>query len=222
MTKDPEVKSRVSSVRSSSVRSMRPLPGGSAASEIVGAPAAPPAAPAAPPGAASGSDGLVVGGVAWQQRLLGRSWMSQVARVAPSRRLRLVLLLKALVLAFVHLPATGVASADFRVADLEREVRELRQQLRVQGQRIEALERQIARASGTTPLEGPVEPITNDGLPEWLDQAAWERIEPGSVREQRSKRVLYYALELCGNAFLAGHIELIDGRVSALQIPRLR
>jgi hypothetical protein len=147
-------------------------------------------------------------------------------------------LLGALALALVHLPAVGVAGADFRVGDLEREVRELRQQSRAQSQRIDALEQQIARAAtDALAAEDPEEPVGTDALPQWVDRGAWERIEPGmaeldvvkhlgpptSVREHRSgERILHYALEFDSNAFLAGHVELSNGRVAAVQMPRLR
>jgi hypothetical protein len=142
-----------------------------------------------------------------------------------------------IVLICAMLASPGFAAApDFRVHELEREVRELRDVLRNQARRLDALEQ---RAERGRPPEVQVLPGTGLGdqeLPRWVDAGRWRQLEPGmtelealgvlgrptTVRAEGSTHVLNYALELGSGTFLAGQIVVRDGRVADIITPHLR
>jgi hypothetical protein len=138
---------------------------------------------------------------------------------------------------FLLLSACVCVSAhadDARVHQLELDVAQLRREMMAQARRIDELERQNrgGRDSAVTnPLPAPAQTL-------WLVAANWERLRPGmpeseavkvlgtptSVREGSSpqRRTLFYALEVAPDAYLAGSIEIDDGRVSEVKKPVLR
>jgi hypothetical protein len=140
--------------------------------------------------------------------------------------------------AIVLLVTLSTGASEFRVIELEREVRELRQDLRDQTSRIEALERQLAQARAAARPGEPIalEPL-DDAHPAWIDAALWERVQrgmtelevigilgpPTSYRDREERiRTLHYAVEVGPSGFLAGQVVLTDLRVSDVQTPRLR
>jgi hypothetical protein len=124
---------------------------------------------------------------------------------------------------------------DTRERQLELDVQQLRRELLAQSRRIDELERLAGRSikeTAVTPT--PVSPV----LPAWLVAANWERVHAGmseaevrkvlgtptSVREGDSpqRKTVFYALEVAPEAFLAGSVELSDGKVVEVKKPVLR
>jgi hypothetical protein len=132
------------------------------------------------------------------------------------------------------LTCTAVLADEARERQLELDVAQLRRELLAQSRRIDELERQTQRGvrepAATVPLASPA-------LPAWLVAANWERVRPGmseaevtqvlgtptSNREANAQRkTLFYALEIAPEAYLAGSVEMLDGRVSEVKKPVLR
>ncbi len=125
---------------------------------------------------------------------------------------------------------------DFRVAELEREVRELRQHNRDLSQRLARVERELGvERRGTVP--GIVPGTRADDPSLWMQPDLWQQIElgdsemdvidvlgpPTSYRDADSElRILFYALEIGASGFLAGQVELQQDRVVHVEAPRLR
>jgi hypothetical protein len=132
--------------------------------------------------------------------------------------------------------ASGVHADELREQRLEQQLQELRRQVDVQSRRIDQLERSVRSGGASGQIDiGRVSPPP-EGSP-WLVASNWERIRPGMSAEQvtgilgapNSERpgdagtaTLLYALEVQEGVFLAGRVELQDGKVSAVQKPELR
>jgi hypothetical protein len=141
-------------------------------------------------------------------------------------------------------PATGQVT-QLQVNRLEQDVRDLRRQLDLQRRRIEELERAAApgarpprvagaRSTTTGASSGDAAPA---GAP-WLSASSWEKVRPGlseleviallgqpnSMRasDDGKRRTLFYALEIGAAGYLAGNVVLEAGRVTAVELPRLR
>ena len=132
-------------------------------------------------------------------------------------------------------PVTALAD-DARERQLELDVQQLRRELMAQSRRIDELERLAGRGGikEATVVTSPVSPV----LPPWLVAANWERVRPGmseaevrqllgtptSVREGSTAqgKTFFYALEVAPEAFLAGSVEIADGKVSEVKKPVLR
>jgi hypothetical protein len=150
------------------------------------------------------------------------------------RTLQIILVLSAVVLGVPALSSAALSS-DFRVHELEREVRELRQVIREQNQRIERLEAALSRIREPAEI-GTDDAAPPDSLPMWVDADRWERIRigmaemeviellgtPTSYRERDGTRRLFYAIDIGTTGFLAGHIDLVERRVVDVQHPRLQ
>ena len=129
-------------------------------------------------------------------------------------------------------PFTAGAADEGRVNFLEQEVRRLQQEVLSMGRRLDALERPALAAPGL-PSHAHADRPPSDA---WLDAAKWKKVRvgmtelelltllgpPTSTREVDGARVLYYARELAGSAFLGGSVQLRDRVVSEVQPPRLR
>lgn len=140
-------------------------------------------------------------------------------------------------------PAPGQVTQ--QVNRLEQDVRDLRRELDMQRRRIEELERAAAtgarppraagaRAGTSGASPGPAAPAAA----QWLSAASWEKVRPGlselevvallgqptSMRasDDGQRRTLFYALEIGSAGYLAGNVVLEAGRVTAVEIPRLR
>jgi hypothetical protein len=140
-------------------------------------------------------------------------------------------------------PATGQVTQ--QVNRLEQDVRDLRRELDMQRRRIEDLERSAApaarppRAGGARSgnpgaSAGQAAPATA----QWLSAGSWEKVRPGlseleviallgqptSMRasDDGRRRTLFYALEIGNAGYLAGNVALEAGRVTAVELPRLR
>lgn len=144
-----------------------------------------------------------------------------------------------LLLTLLTSAAIPVAAQDTRVRQLELDIAQLRRELSAQARRIDQLERQSTqsaqRPSGESTVQAPVEAPAS---PAWLVAANWERIRPGmleidvvqllgaptSIRadSDAENKTLFYALEVAPTAFLAGSIEIANGRVTEVKKPVLR
>jgi hypothetical protein len=147
----------------------------------------------------------------------------------PGNRLRLLALL--LLLGSVTAPAD-----DARERQLELDVQQLRRELMAQSRRIDELERLAGRGGirETAVATIPVSPV----LPNWLMAPNWERVRQGmseaevrqvlgaptSVREGSTaqRKTFFYALEVAPEAYLAGSVEIADGKVAEVKKPVLR
>jgi hypothetical protein len=134
----------------------------------------------------------------------------------------------------------ALAADDFRVSQLEQDVRDLQRQ-------VQSLTRQIDSQGRVLPTgvdgvdrsrDAPrreAAPVTQ-ALPAWVDAAKWQRIQPGmselevigvlgpptSMRAQQGARVLFYAMEIGGSGFLGGSVTLRDRSVASVQRPTLQ
>lgn len=145
-----------------------------------------------------------------------------------------------LLLLMLLVSASGpVVAQDARVRQLELDVQQLRRELTTQARRIDELERQLTRGIQRPPKDSAVEaPVATPALPAWLVTANWEQVRPGmlevevvqilgaptSIRSDSgaTSKTLFYALEVGPTAFLAGGIEIANGRVTEVKKPVLR
>jgi len=131
---------------------------------------------------------------------------------------------------------SGARADEIHEQQLDQQVQELRRQVDAQARRIDQLERSQRSTSATVPTGTDVAPPPADARP-WLVGANWERIRPGMSTEQvtailgapNSERpgdngttTLLYALEVQEGVFLAGRVEMRDGKVTSAQKPELR
>lgn len=130
------------------------------------------------------------------------------------------------------LPLTAGAADDGRVYFLEQEIRRLQQEVLAMSRRLDALERPAHGTPGLPSHADAAAPPSDA----WLDAAKWKKVRvgmseldlvsllgpPTSVREVDGARVLFYAREIGGSAFLSGSVKLRDRVVSEVQQPRLR
>jgi len=126
------------------------------------------------------------------------------------------------------------AADDFKVNQLEQDVRELQRQVRAQSQLIEELRSRLSRPND--PL-GPVRaPAARPEAAQWVDAASWEKLKAGmselevigllgpptSMREEQGTRTLFYAMEIGRSGFLGGSVEFRDRAVATIRKPVLQ
>jgi len=131
---------------------------------------------------------------------------------------------------------TSVVADEIHEQQLDQQVQELRRQVDAQARRIDQLERSMRANDTHTPTGTEVAPPPSDTRP-WLVGSNWDRIHVGMTSEQvtailgapNSERpgddgttALLYALEVQEGVFLAGRVEMRDGKVTAVQKPALR
>ncbi len=140
----------------------------------------------------------------------------------------------------ISLPAAAQLE-DIRTRQLMQDVAELQRTVRQQALRIDQLEREISRLTGT-----PVaRPLTSEGVstPDmdkqpWLAPKTWDRVKvgmselevlevlgyPTSARtaQDKSTKTLFYSVQVSPAGFLSGNVELTDNRVRAVNRPALR
>ena len=132
--------------------------------------------------------------------------------------------------------ASGVHADEIREQRLEQQLQELRRQVDVQSRRIDQLDRSVRSGGASGQVDIGKVPPPPEASP-WLVASNWERIRPGMMAEQvtailgapNSERpgatgttTLLYALEVQEGVFLAGRVELRDGKVTAVHKPELR
>lgn len=135
-------------------------------------------------------------------------------------------------------PGAAMAADDFKITQLETEVRDLQRQVLTLARQIEQLQAQHAQPAPSRDLPEPksAPPAAAMGTPAWVDAAKWKRLAPGmseldvisllgppnSMRTKDDQRVLLYALEIGSSGFLGGSVTLRDRVVVAMQIPVLQ
>jgi hypothetical protein len=140
--------------------------------------------------------------------------------------------------------SAGPASADdgARISRLESEIQQLRAQLDEQDRRIQRLESELARRSGTPPTSAAAKIGTDDrrtsraavtGPQPWHARANWQRVAKGMSAEQVTAilgeptavesidgfKTLFYRGATTGGASLNGLVNLRDDRVVAVVPP---
>lgn len=137
-------------------------------------------------------------------------------------------------LALLLLSVPVFAADDFKVIQLEQDVRDLQRQVRAQSQLIEELRSRLSRPND--PLGPASAPAANAETPQWVDAARWDRLKAGmseldvigllgpptSMREEQGARTLFYALEIGRSGFLGGSVELRNRAVTAIRKPVLQ
>ena len=132
--------------------------------------------------------------------------------------------------------AAGVGADEIREQRLEQQLQELRRQVDVQSRRIDQLERGARPGAPTGQVDIGKAPPPDAASP-WLVASNWDRIRPGMSAGQvtgilgapNSERpgaagttTLLYALEVQEGVFVAGRVEMRDGKVTAVHKPELR
>jgi len=131
---------------------------------------------------------------------------------------------------------TGVYADDVHERQLDQRIQELQQRIDAQARRIDQLE-SLMRASGASAPAWSGKPPSPAETAPWLTASNWDLIRPGMTHDQvtailgepnnerpgeAGATMLLYALEVQEGVFLAGRVELTDGKVSAVQKPALR
>lgn len=144
----------------------------------------------------------------------------------------------------IVLAVTGPACADdgARISRLESEIQLLRSQIDEQNRRIQRLEADLARRSGTTPASSTPKPDGEErrisrpastGPQPWHAAAAWDRVAKGMSTEQVTEilgaptaaesiegfKTLFYRGMTPAGATLDGLVNLRDDRVVAVVKP---
>ena len=132
----------------------------------------------------------------------------------------------------------AMAADDFKVSQLEQDVRDLQRQVQALSRQVEAQRAAPAvNAGSNADAAGRVrEPPREPAAPAWVDAARWQRIQPGmgelevlgilgpptSMRQQQADRVLLYAMQIGASGFLVGSVTLRDRSVASVQRPTLQ
>lgn len=130
----------------------------------------------------------------------------------------------------------AMAADDFKVSQLEQDVRDLQRQVQVLSRQIEAQRGAPAASANAGEAVRVREPPGVPAVPAWVDAAKWQRIQPGmgelevlgilgaptSMRQQQADRVLLYAMEIGASGFLVGSVTLRDRSVASVQRPTLQ
>ena len=144
----------------------------------------------------------------------------------------------AILLIVAALPLPAFAQEEFRVRQLESDVRTLQRQVDMQNQRIDRLESSARMpGAGSSPPTAST-PRAADSSPAWLVSTNWDKLRPGmkeleviallgrptSVHsdENAKTHTMFYAMELGPNAFLTGNVTFGDAGVAEINRPTLR
>ncbi|MGD9843399.1 MAG: hypothetical protein AB7F79_02335 [Steroidobacteraceae bacterium] len=130
-------------------------------------------------------------------------------------------------------PLLAAPIDEFRLTDIEQNIRTLEATVREQARQIAELQRQ--------PNNSPIHTTTNyanGNDPRWLSHASWTLITPGMnelqviellgpptqqrLADDSTTRALLYALEIGRSGFLTGRVTLSNGKVTAVEIPSLK
>ena len=139
-----------------------------------------------------------------------------------------------LMVCIVPQPVLAAPIDEFRLSDIEQNLRDLQTTVREQARQITELQRQ----SGSKPITSTSSNANSGaGDPRWLSSDGWNRLKPGMTELQviellgpptqhrsadRSTQHLLYALEIGRSGFLSGRVVLTDGKVTAVEMPSLK
>ncbi|MFO1502812.1 MAG: hypothetical protein U1F39_03235 [Steroidobacteraceae bacterium] len=129
------------------------------------------------------------------------------------------------------------AADDFRVSQLEQDVRDLQRQVQALSRELEAQRGAVPPTARREPPRTPqaaATPVT--ALPMWVDAVRWQRLKTGmnelevlallgpptSMRMEQGTRVLLYAMEIGKSGYLGGSVRLRDRSVVAVLPPSLQ
>ncbi len=139
-----------------------------------------------------------------------------------------------LIACIVQQPVLAAPIDEFRLSDIEQNLRDLQTTVREQARQITELQRQSGSKSITSTSSNA---NSSAGDPRWLSSAGWNRLKPGMTELQviellgpptqhrsadRSTQHLLYALEIGRSGFLSGRVVLTDGKVTAIEMPSLK
>jgi hypothetical protein len=135
----------------------------------------------------------------------------------------------------VSLAAAG--ADDYKVSQLQQDVRDLQRQVQALTRQIESQRLQPAPLPGNVVNPGAANALPPAaGVPVWVDAGKWQRLAPGmselevvsvlgpptSMRTSDAERVLLYALEIGSSGYLGGSVTLRERVVVGIQKPVLR
>lgn len=143
---------------------------------------------------------------------------------------------RAMLAAMVLWAPLAAAADDLKVRQMEQDIIRLQRDVQEQARQIELLRGQLRVPAQASPLQRPRSATGTSASVAWVDASKWARMQTGmgeldviallgpptSLRREEGASVLLYALEIGTSAFLAGSVTLRDGRVTAVQVPRLQ
>jgi hypothetical protein len=127
------------------------------------------------------------------------------------------------------------AADDFRILQLEQEVRTLQREVGRVSRELEQLRSQPARPADPVPLPLPASRVpANNDL--WLEASKWQQVKTGmselqvisllgpptSMRVENQERLLLYVMEIGVSGFLGGSVTLRDRAVVDVKTPVLK
>ncbi|MEO8315474.1 MAG: hypothetical protein ABI645_11840 [Pseudomonadota bacterium] len=127
-----------------------------------------------------------------------------------------------------------LSQVELDVRNLQQDLRNLQQELRSQAQKLDELRRQLMPAAGA-PVRQPAPSGLKTNPDIWLDVVKWQRLQlgmhemevigllgpPTSMRAADQERVLLYAIEIGSSGFLSGSVSLRDHVVLRIERPVL-
>ena len=132
-------------------------------------------------------------------------------------------------------PLSAGAADDFKVTQLEQELRTLQREVARLSQELELVRRQ--RLANVEQFSVPLRAAPRaPGSDKWLDSTRWQQIKPGmselqviellgppaSMRAANQERTLLYAMEIGSSGFLSGSVTLRDRAVVTVKHPVLQ
>ena len=132
--------------------------------------------------------------------------------------------------------ASSATADDYRVMQLEQDVRTLERHVQTLQRRVGELQQRLRSAEPAYVPRNDTPPASDDPQ-KWLNAAAWERVKPGMSELQaieilgkptalrpdaEGRRALLYTLEIGTTGFLTGSLSFEDGKVVAVQRPVLK
>jgi hypothetical protein len=132
-------------------------------------------------------------------------------------------------------PLLAAPIDEFRLSDIEQNIRNLETTVREQARQIAELQRQ----PGNKLLPPASSNIgSNNNEARWLSISNWNRVKPGMselqviellgapsqqrVSDDKRTRTLLYAMEIGRSGFLTGSVALNDGKAIRIEIPSLK
>jgi hypothetical protein len=145
----------------------------------------------------------------------------------------------ATLLALLALPGMAAAAVDdYKVIKLEQDVRRLEGQVRELSRQIAELRRDPGTPPDQIQIPTTGTPAPSTASPRWIQAKRWQAVQVGMTEQQvietlgpptstrpgsdSDSRTLFYSLELEGNSFLSGSIEMRDRRVVEIKTPELK
>ena len=162
--------------------------------------------------------------------------------IPTQRRAYVIAYVIACVIAVSASPATGAAPIDeFRISDIEQQIRDLQTSVREQARMINELQQKIDRQLATNSTTPPAATTTSADSPAaapWLNARNWQQLKPGMNElqvvallgaptqtrrtETADGRQLLYAMEIGRSGFLSGKVTMIAGQLSSFELPTLK